>query len=312
MDGAVTDVRGVLVGHAQDEEAATGCTVVLVPGGAVVGVEVRGSAPATRETDLCRPGTLVERAQAVLLTGGSALGLDAAGGVVRYLREREIGFPTGAGAVPIVPGAALYDLAVGKAEAPDAAMGYAACEAAGVHVAEGSVGAGTGATVGKVLGLAAATKSGIGTGAMRLGEITVGALVAVNAVGNVYRPGTDTVLAGVRAVDGGYLSAEDLLLSGAAGEPLGQTTIGVVATDAVLDANGAAYLARAAYAGLYRTIRPAATLYDGDAVFSLATGEAGATADLVAIGIAAGRAVEAAVVRAVLTATSRPGLPAAS
>lgn len=299
MAGRITDVRGVSVGHAQNAAARTGCSVVLTPGGAVVGVTVRGSASATRETELCHPGTLVQRAHAVLLTGGSAFGLDAATGVMRYLHELDVGFETGIVRVPIVPGAALFDLGVGLPVAPDAAMGYAACQAAGTEVAEGAVGAGTGATVGKVLGIAASSPSGIGTASLHVGGVTVGALVAVNAVGNVCRPDTSQIVAGVRSADDGFLDAEDLILRGAGLSPLEATTIGVVATDAVLDADAAAYLARAAFDGLVRTIRPVATMYDGDTIFALATGESGETLDSVPLGVAAARVLAEAVVRAV-------------
>ena len=192
LDGSIADIPGIRVGHWTDLDAATGCTVVLCESGAIAGVDVRGAAPATRETDLLRPGSLVGRAHAILLSGGSAFGLDAASGVVRYLEERGKGFPTPAGPVPIVPAAALYDLNIGRADVrPDAAAGYAACLAASTDIAEGCVGAGTGATVAKLNGPGGAVKSGLGTAALTLpGGARVGAIVAVNAVGAVFDPST--------------------------------------------------------------------------------------------------------------------------
>ncbi|HZU14591.1 MAG TPA: P1 family peptidase [Chloroflexota bacterium] len=298
MYDAITDVAGIEVGQVQDVDSLTGCTVVLCRGGAVVGVDVRGSAPGTRETDLCRPATLVERAQAILLTGGSAFGLDAAGGVVRYLYENGLGFDTGIIKVPIVPGAVIFDLGIGKPVWPDGAMGYrAASQAAGGPVAQGCVGAGTGATVGKLQGLAWAVKSGIGTASERIADITVGAIVAVNAMGDVLAS-NGQVLAGGRGNDTDETKP-----------PAMNTTIGVVATDAQLDPERAQYLAVSGQTGLARTIRPVHTLYDGDTLFALATGR-GPAPDPLLLGTAAARAVERAVRAAVLNATPLGGLPA--
>ncbi|BDG62412.1 P1 family peptidase [Caldinitratiruptor microaerophilus] len=312
MAGAITDVPGIRVGHATDVVGLTGCTVVLCPEGGVVAADVRGGAPGTRETDLARPGQLVERAHAVLLTGGSAYGLDAASGVMRYLEEQGKGFPTPAGVVPIVPAAVLYDLALGDPRArPDAAMGYEACRAAtGGSVAEGNVGAGTGASVGKLLGPAFAMKSGLGTASVRLpGSGVVGAVVAVNAAGDVRDPRTGRIVAGARAPDGAFLDAARRLLAGEppAALPGQNTTIGCVATDVRLTKEQAAVVARMAHAGLARTIEPAFTPYDGDTVFVLSCGDK--DGDVTLVGLAAARAVEEAILRAVRLAASAGGLP---
>ena len=202
MNNTMTAVPGIRVGHAQNDEALTGCTVILCEDGAVGGVDQRGGAPGTRETDLLRPMHLVEKVHAILLTGGSAFGLDAATGVMRYLEERKIGFNVGVGRVPIVPAAVLFDLALGRADVrPDAAMGYQACEqAATTAVAEGNVGAGCGASVGKILGMGQAMKSGLGTASIDLGGVIVGAIVAVNAFGDVIDPETNRIIAGARSM----------------------------------------------------------------------------------------------------------------
>jgi L-aminopeptidase/D-esterase-like protein len=300
--GALTDVAGLRVGHWTDLEAGTGCTVVLCEPAAVAGVDVRGAAPGTRETDLLRPGTLVDHVHAILLTGGSAFGLDAAGGVVRFLEERGAGLATGAGPVPIVPAAVLFDLALGRADRrPDAAAGYAACLAAGPTVAEGSVGAGTGATVAKLNGAAGALKGGIGTASRRLPDGTVvGALVAVNAVGSVVDPATGALVAGPRAVG----VAATTPLAGT------NTTLGIVATSAALDVAGANRLASLAHDGVALAIRPAHTHYDGDAIFVLALPtSAEKKSDMLALGAAAVEAVAEAVLRGVRAARGLHGIP---
>lgn len=317
MYDAITDVHGVEVGQAQDLSSLTGCTVVLCREGAAVGVDVRGAAPATRETDLCRPGTLVERAQAIFLTGGSAFGLDAASGVMRYLWERGLGFPTRVVAVPIVPGAAIFDLGVGKVAWPDPEMAYAACTAATAgQVERGCVGAGTGASVGHLLGLAGAMKSGVGTASLRVGEATVGAIMVVNAVGDVVQPEDGRILAGSLDPSTGQLvgTARAILQGGeASGSPLTHTTIGVVATDAALTADQVNQLATVAHDGLARAIRPVHTMFDGDTVFSLATaaGPEAELQDMVALAAAAVDVVERAVVDGVMAATAAGGLPSA-
>ena len=306
MAHTFASLPGIRVGHWTDLDAATGCTVVLCEQGPRAGVDARGAAPATRETDLLRPGSLVGRAHAILLSGGSAFGLDAAGGVMRYLEEHGVGFPTHAGRVPIVPGAALFDLGIGRAEVrPDAAAGYAACLAAADHVPEGCVGAGTGATVAKLAGPAGAVKSGIGSAARRLADGTlVGALLAVNAVGSVYDPWSGAPLALPRAVS----QAPRAPLVGTS------TTIGVLATTATLDAGGVSRLAALGHDGLALAIRPAHTSYDGDTLFALSVPTTGADAavDMLALEQAVVEVVAEAVIRSVRAATPLHGIPAAA
>lgn len=312
----LTDLPGLLVGHAQDMTALTGVTAVLVPAGGIVGVAVEGSAPGTRETDLCRPGNLVDRAHAILLSGGSAFGLAAADGAMRYLEERKIGFDSGAAIVPIVPAAVLYDLGIGDARVrPSAEMGYAACAAATAGpVAQGCVGAGTGCTAGKALGMDRATKTGIGSASVQVGEVLVGALVAVNPFGDVRDPQTGRILAGARRPDGsGFVDTTRLLLegvgSGGFSSAAGQnTTIGIVAVGGALTKEGANKVARMAHDGLARTISPIHTMYDGDTLFCLATGNQ--QVDVSAVGTAAAIAVELAVLNAVRHAAAAGGLPA--
>jgi len=311
--GTLTDVPGLLVGHATDLEHLTGCTVVLCPGqGCVAGVDVRGSAPGTRETDLLRPGQLVERVNAILLAGGSAFGLAAADGVMRYLEERGVGFAVGVTVVPIVPAAIIFDLTVGDFRVrPDAAMGYAACAAANAGpVAEGNVGAGTGASVGKALGPTQAMKAGVGSASLRLPDgLIVAALMVVNALGDVIDPATGQIIAGARLPDGGWADTARLLLYGApaAAAPGHNTVIGVVATNARLDKAQANKVAQMAHDGLARAIRPAHTMGDGDTIFALSAGEV--TADVTRVGQAAADVVASAIGRAVRTATSLGGLP---
>lgn len=316
MENGICAVPGVYVGHAQDERALTGCTVCLFPAGAVAGVDVRGSAPGTRETDLLSPVNLVERVHAIVLAGGSAFGLDAAGGVMQYLAEQGIGFATGAAMVPIVPAAVLYDLAIGDGTVrPDAAMGYAAAVRASRDVAEGNVGAGTGATVGKVLGMDKAMKGGLGTAAAAIpwpeGPLIVGALVAVNALGDIRDPSTGRILAGPR-INGRIADSVALLpqalAGGAAGFPGQNTTIGIVATNARLNKAQATKVAQMAQDGLARTIYPAHTMLDGDTVFAVSAGEVEAPVDLV--GALAAQVTAEAIVRAVTKAESAGGLPA--
>ncbi|GBD11270.1 putative aminopeptidase [bacterium HR23] len=314
---ALTDVPGVLVGHWTDPQNATGCTVVLVPKGAVGGVEVRGSAPGTRETDLLRPTALIQQVHAVVLSGGSAFGLAVADGVMRWLEERGIGFRIGQAVVPIVPSAILFDLNLGgpRKARPGPWEGYEACQrAVAGPIAEGSVGAGTGATVGKALGLARATKGGIGTASLALGQVVVGALVAVNAVGDVVDPQSGRVLAGPRREDGrGFHDSVDLLLGGEtlARAPQSNTTIGVVATNARLTKEQANKLAVHAQDGLALAVRPCHTMRDGDCFFVLATGECPEAVDLDRLGVAVTRVVAEAVVRGVLKATPLGGIPSA-
>jgi L-aminopeptidase/D-esterase-like protein len=317
MNGTLTDVRGLSVGHWTDREAATGCTVVLCDGeGAVAGVDVRGSAPGTRETDLLDPVNAVQRIHAVLIGGGSAFGLDACGGVMRWLEARGRGVAVGGLRVPLVCGAVLFDLPVGRADVrPDGAAGEAACDAAGTApVAQGSVGAGTGATVGKMLGFERATKSGLGSAGLRLaGGVTVAALVAVNAAGDVVDPASGAVLAGPRLPGGGFVRTSEWLREHAAQIGFGgSTTLAVVATDAVLTKPEATKMAQMAHDGLARTIDPAHTMLDGDTVFALATAVAGVPADVTAVGAAAATVLAQAVLAAVRTATGLAGVPSIS
>jgi L-aminopeptidase/D-esterase-like protein len=306
---AITDVPGISVGHATNERAMTGCTVVLCPKqGAVAGVDQRGGAPGTRETDLLRPMHMVQRVNAVLLSGGSAFGLDAASGVVRWLEEHDLGFDTRVAKVPIVPAAILFDLDVGDASVrPDPAMGYAACQAAtNAPVAEGRVGAGTGCTVGKVLGPGQASRGGLGTASVDLGGgVVVGALVATNAFGDVVDPKTGEILAGARAVIGGGFADTLATIKGLVGKTLlrfagSDTVIGVVATNARLSKEQANKVAQMAHDGLARAVRPAHTMFDGDTLFALATGQKRADVNLV--GAYAAEVVAQAIVRSVRAA----------
>jgi L-aminopeptidase/D-esterase-like protein len=314
---SITEVSGLSVGHWTDTDAATGCTVVLCPEGAVASVDVRGGAPATRETDLLRVGALVDRVHAVLLSGGSAYGLDAATGVMRWLEEHGHGFPVTTGVVPIVPAACVYDLGIGRGDIrPNADAGYDACEKATTGpVAEGSVGAGTGATVGKALGIERALKGGIGTAAETTDSgITVGALVVVNCWGEVVDPETAMVAGGPRGESpGAFASTIDALRKQAPLSPFAteNSTIGVVATDAVLTKEQAYRLAVIAQTGLARAIRPVHTPVDGDAIFALATCRNDTPTDVLQLGALAARAVERSCVRAVLAATNLAGVPSA-
>ena len=318
MTKGLTAVDGIKVGHYTLDARPTGCTVILVEKGAVAGVDVRGSAPGTRETDLLNPINLVQEVQAIVLAGGSAFGLDAASGVMRYLDERGLGYPTGAGPVPIVPAAILYDLQVGgnPKVRPDAECGYRAARAASADaVLEGNVGAGAGATVGKLFGDGRAMKAGLGTSAIALpGGLVVAALVAVNASGDIVDPATGAIVAGVRTADGrGLADARKLLREGArVTSSVGQnTTIGVVATNARLTKAQATKVAQMAQDGLARAIAPAHGPFDGDTIFALATGTRDGEADLVTIGALAADVVADAIVRAARAATGLPRYPAA-
>jgi L-aminopeptidase/D-esterase-like protein len=283
--GAITDVLGVEVGQFTDTRRPTGCSVVIVREGAVAGVDVRGAAPGTRETDLLHPSNLVDRVHAITLAGGSAWGLDAAAGVMRWLEEQGVGLPCGDyGLVPLVPAAVLFDLPVGGPGGganirPDAEAGYRACQQASrTPPAQGNVGAGAGALVGKLFGVGRAMKGGIGTASLTVHGITVGALVAVNALGDVVDPRTGEPVAGARTADGAaLLGTARALLNGEVPKPLlrgTNTTIGVVATDATLTKAQAHRLAQVAHDGLARSINPVHTMSDGDAMFVLATGAA--------------------------------------
>ena len=318
-DKGLTAVDGIKVGHHTFAERPTGCTVVLTESGAVAGVDVRGGAPGTRETDLLDPVNTVQEVHAVVLSGGSAFGLDAASGAVRWLEEKGIGYPVGPVKVPIVTGAILFDLFVGgKPEVrPGAGCGYKAAVAASTEaVAEGNVGAGAGATVGKLGGFGRAMKGGLGSASITLPDgLTVAALVAVNALGDVIDPATGAVIAGVRTADGkGLADARELVRSGALSRPQAgtNTTLGIVATNARLTQAEATKVARMAHDGFARAIDPAHTPADGDTVFALATGTHDAPVNLLTVGALAAEVTAEAVVRAVRTATGIPGWPAAA
>jgi L-aminopeptidase/D-esterase-like protein len=323
--GSLVDVSGLQVGHHTLSERLTGCTVVLAPSGAVGAVDVRGAAPGTRETDLLDPANLVERVHAVLLSGGSAFGLDAASGVMRWLDEHQIGFETGYGRVPIVPAAVLFDLPVVRPgdtpiARPGAEAGYAACQMAStLPPAAGNVGAGAGACVGKLFGLNRAMKGGVGHASVRVGPWVVGALVACNAVGDVIDPTTGQVIAGARTADGqNLLDTQAALLAGERSTrpmPGTNTTIGVVGTNATLTKAQARRLAMSAHDGLARSIRPAHTTLDGDTLFALATCTETAPADLMLLTVMAAEATAQATLDAIRQAraieTTLGVLPAA-
>ena len=317
----LTQVTGLKVGHHTLTERPTGCTVVLVDGpGAVGGVSQRGAAPGTRETDLLDPLNMVERVNAIVLTGGSAYGLDAAQGVVRYLEERKVGFPIAGTVVPIVPAAVLMDLGFGGSSTirPTADCGYrAATTASDGAVVEGNVGAGAGATIGKLGGRERAMKGGLGSASISLPNgLVVGAIVAVNAVGDVIDPTTGMVVAGVRTEDGKRLADARVLLrsplpANGAPQPGGNTTIAIVATNARLTKAEVSRVALMADDGLARAVSPSHTTGDGDTVFSLATSTWQGQADVTTIGALAADALSEAIVRAAVHATSSGGFPAA-
>ncbi len=315
--GSLTDVRGLSVGHFTDTRRPTGCTVVLTPEGAVAGVDVRGAAPGTRETELLSPLNAVEKVHAVLLAGGSAFGLDAAGGVMRWLEEQGVGVEVGPARIPIVPAAILFDLFTGDASIrPDAASGYAACVAAtNAAEAQGNVGAGAGAVVGKLFGIARAMKGGIGSASVYVNGVTVAAMVAVNAVGDVVDPSRGAVVAGARSEDGlRMVGTTTAILNGEVLQhlmPGSATSIGVVATDAVISKVQANKIAQMAHDGLARSINPVHTLTDGDTLFALGTGASGRQVHTTVLGTLAAEVVTRAVLNAVRAALgiSGPGLP---
>jgi len=306
----ITDVLGIEVGHFTDTRRPTGCSVVIARAGAVGGVDVRGAAPGTRETDLLHPSNLVDQVHAVLLAGGSAWGLDAAGGVMRWLEEHGVGYAVQYGLVPIVPAAVLFDLPLGDPSIrPDAQAGYAACAAASrAAPAAGNVGAGAGALVGKLFGIERAMKGGIGSASVTVDGVTVGAMVACNALGDVLDPSTGRVLAGARTEDGlALLDIRRAILAGETPRPLlagTNTTLGVVATDAILTKAQAHRLAQAAHDGLARAINPVHTMSDGDTVFAMGTARTGRTLGMMQLATMAAEATTRAVVRAVLAARS--------
>ena len=318
--GSICDIKGIKVGHCTDPRRPTGCTVVLVEDGAVAGVDVRGSAPGTRETDLLNPVNTVERVHAVLLSGGSAFGLGAASGVMKFLEERGIGYPTVAGPVPIVPAAVIFDLNLGDPKIhPDLGAGYEACRGAScASCQEGSLGAGAGATVGKLFGFQHAMKGGVGTSSIQVGPWIVGAIAVANCAGDVVDPTTGRILAGSRVTDGKTLRGT--IASIKRGEFVsqllgGNTTLAVVATNAQLSKAEVSKLAQMAQDGVARVIQPAHTAFDGDALFALSTGERPVESTLKAemltiLGTLAAEAVSQAILRAVICAKGLPNLPA--
>jgi len=310
----LTAIAGLHVGHATDDEGLTGCTVVICEDGAVCGVDQRGGAPGTRETDLLRPLHMVQEVHAILLAGGSAYGLAAADGVMGYLEAQDVGFETGPARVPIVPAAILFDLDLGDPQArPDAAMGGAACQAADeAPVAQGNVGAGTGATAGKLFGTGRATKSGLGSAAIDLGGgLRVGAVVAANSFGDVVDPTSGEILAGTRKLHLNAFADTLETMRGMLGKAAlrfgSNTVIGVVGTNARLTKEEANKVAQMAQDGVARAVRPAHTMVDGDTLFALATGEKRADVNLV--GAYAAEAVAAAIVAGVKAAKACGGLP---
>lgn len=313
-------IKGIKCGHAQDLEHGTGITVVLCEEGAVAGVDVRGGAPGTRETDLLDPCNLVDRVHGVFLSGGSAFGLNAAAGIVKYLEEKGAGFDVAVARVPIVTGAVLFDLTAGSPRVrPGEEMGYAACVNArcyGEELEEGCVGAGTGATVGKYLGPQRAMKGGLGAAAYQVGGLVVGAVTAVNCLGDVRDPATGRLLAGLLTPDRkGIMRTEEVMLAAAEQASKtnlfsGNTTIGIVVTNALLTKAQAKKIASMAHDGFARTIIPSHTLVDGDTIFVMSTGEV--EADLNALGHLAAKAVEQSVLRGVTKATGMYGYPAAA
>jgi L-aminopeptidase/D-esterase-like protein len=323
---SITDIDGILVGQAQDLSALTGCTVIIYPDGAVGGVDQRGGAPGTRETDLLRPMHMVEKVHAILLAGGSAFGLDAASGVMKFLEEKKIGFNTGVVRVPIVPAAVIFDLGLGRSDVrPSAEMGYQACvNASRLPPEQGNFGAGTGASVGKIFGMSQAMKSGVGTASIELGGgLRVAALMVVNAFGDVLEQDSSTIIAGARTIQKGpiKIGSEETFantletmksLMGKAVLNIANrqnTVIGVVATNALLTKEEANKVAQMAQNGLARTIRPAHTMFDGDTVFVMATGKHRSNVNL--IGAYAVEAVAQAIVNAAFFAEPAGGLPSA-
>ncbi|HHV79164.1 MAG TPA: P1 family peptidase [Firmicutes bacterium] len=325
MNDLITDVEGIRVGHADNREALTGCTVFLFEGGAVAGCDIRGGAPGTRETDVLRPEAAIKRIHGLVLSGGSAYGLASAGGVMRYLEERRIGHDVGVAVVPIVPAAVIFDLSLGRHDVrPDEAMGYAACLAATDGKFElGCVGVGMGASVGKLNGIRLAMKSGVGSASasIKLGglTVTVGAFVVVNAVGDVIDPANGNILAGARKPGGGFLGTVGAVMRGTpirrrtnSSDVLENTTLVVVATDLDIDKVEATKIAQMTHDGVARCISPVHTLVDGDAVFAVGTGavrRSGGDPDASVLGTVAAEVTARAIVKAIMAAEPLGGLP---
>ena len=327
MTDSITGIPGIKVGHSSDFEGITGCTVILCEDGAVAGVDQRGGGPGTREIALLNPVNHVEKIHAILLAGGSAYGLDAASGVMQFLEENNIGYQTGVARIPIVPAAILFDLNIGNPKArPTPEMGYIACKnASNVDPEQGSIGAGTGATIGKIMGMANATKSGIGNASINLEDgLKVAAIVAVNAIGDVIDPERGKIIAGVRSnikksvrekTESKFSDTLEIMKS-----PFGRTlfsraekantVIGVVVTNAIFNKTSMTKIAQMAQNGVVRSIRPANTMHDGDTIFALSIGKKKANINLV--GALAAQAVQTAILNAVQNATTLGGIPAIS
>jgi L-aminopeptidase/D-esterase-like protein len=299
--GSICDVPGLRVGHAQDEVARTGCTVILPDRPAVAGVDVRGSAPGSREIEALKPVRLVQEIHGILLTGGSAFGLDATGGVQKYLEERGIGYDVQVARVPIVPTAVIFDLAVGNAKVrPTAEMAYHAClEASATETRQGLVGAGCGATVGKIRGIQHGMLGGVGMAAWKNGTLAIGVLAVVNALGDVINPQIGEIIAGAKNDDGTFLNTPEHFKAHYLSpfKSWGNTTLAVVATNAAFKKDGITKIAEMAQDGLAYAIRPSHTLFDGDMVFAISVGDE--RADVMAVGAIAAELVAEAIVRAV-------------
>jgi len=306
------DISGIKVGHAQSQEGITGCTVVLCEKGATAGVAVRGGAPGTRETDLLNPTEMVQSIHGVVLSGGSAFGLDAAGGVMEYLESKNIGFDVGVTKVPIVCGAVIFDLVIGNYKIrPDKSMGYEACINSEVTTKDfqGNIGAGIGATVGKILGPENAMKGGLGSAAFQIGDLQVGAIVAVNALGDIINPNNNSIIAGALSKDKTeFLNTEEIMLqeyNKKINRFNGNTTIGIIATNAIFTKTEATKVASMAHNGFGRTIKPAHTMFDGDTIFTMATNKV--QGDVNVVGFLATRAMEEAIQNAIKSCESLEG-----
>ncbi|QEH69662.1 P1 family peptidase [Cellulosilyticum sp. WCF-2] len=312
----LTEIENIKIGHADNQAAATGCTVIICEQGAPTGIDIRGGGPASRETQLLNPLAACDKIHAVLLSGGSAFGLDAAGGVMSYLEDRGIGFDVGVTKVPLVSTSCLFDLQVGDTQArPDVEMGYAACLAAELNEPrEGNVGAGTGATVGKYKGVSGMMKSGIGMYAVELGDLKVGALVAVNALGDVKDEVSGAILAGLlNEEQTAFLNTEEMLYKEATQQKnlfTGNTTLGVIITNGTFNKVQMTKIAAMAQNGLAKTICPVHTTADGDSVYALSVGEV--AADINVVGTLAAKVMAKAINRAVLMAEPAYGLKAAT
>lgn len=317
--GCITDVAGVMVGHHTDHDGGTGCTVVLMEEGGIGAVDVRGPLPGTQDTESLAPSARPVPVHAILLAGGSNFGLQAAGGVADFLYERRLGVPTGSVIVPRAPTAVIFDLGLGRRDVwPRARDGYSACqEAQASSIATGSVGAGTGAAVGKLLGASRAVKGGFGVASVAVGEATVGAAVVVNPIGGVYDHESGALIAGpLDAHRTGLVDPMTAVLAAGYRAPrwleAGNTTNGVVVTDAAIGHPAVGQLARVAHDGLALAVRPVHTAFDGDTMFAVSTGKVEWSGATIALEVAAVVATAAAIVRAVRDATSLHGVPAIS